>query len=135
MSNIREGGCLCGAVRYTAAWPPLATATCSCTHCQKQSGSAISILAVLPRDAVTVTGTLTVYQDRADSGQAVFRKFCGACGSPVITETPQGTADGLIFIKAGTLDDTSNLAPAVHYWTDSAQDWFVFGPGNKLPTQ
>ena len=28
MTTVRSGGCLCGAVRYEARWPPLMVATC-----------------------------------------------------------------------------------------------------------
>jgi hypothetical protein len=129
MTTMRVGGCLCGAVRYTTEWPPMAVVACHCRNCQKQAGSALSMVGVLQRDKLTVTGDLTVYEDRAESGAAVYRKFCGKCGSPVITDTKAAEQQGIIFIKAGTLDDVSGLAPATHYWTDSAQDWFVFPDG------
>ena len=129
MSESRSGGCLCGSVRYEARWPPLMVATCSCKNCQKQAGSALSVIAVLPRDALTVTGELTTYNDRGETGNEVFRRFCGRCGSPVITDTPAAAQQGIIFIKAGTLDEAADLAPSVHYWTCSAQDWVVFPPG------
>ena len=29
----------------------------------------------------------------------------------------------MIFIKAGSLDDTSGFAPQVQFWTASKQDW------------
>jgi len=133
---VRTGGCLCGAVRYTVKWPPLAIATCCCTHCQKQAGSALSVVAFLKRDQLALTGELTTYEDRGASGDVVHRKFCGRCGSPVVTETPSATAQDMIFIKAGTLDDRSGLAPSVHYWTNSAQDWFVFPDhGERLDEQ
>jgi hypothetical protein len=125
MSKSREGGCLCGAVRYIAEWPPIAVVACHCRNCQKQAGSALSVVGVLQRNALKVTGA-----------PAVYRKFCGKCGSPVITDTVAAEQQGIIFIKAGTLDDVSGLAPATHYWTDSAQDWFVFPDGGvKLERQ
>ena len=129
MSGTRTGGCLCGAIRYEAQWPPLATVVCHCKNCQKQAGSALSVVAVLPRDSLTVTGDLCTYQDVGASGQAVFRKFCGQCGSPVVTDTAAAEQQGIIFIKAGTLDEAADLAPTRHYWTKSAQDWFVFPDG------
>lgn len=136
MSGVRKGGCLCGAVRYEANWPPLATAVCHCRNCQKQAGSALSVVAVLPRSGLKVTGALNVYQDSGTTGQPVFRKFCGLCGSPVITDTPTAQSQDIIFIKAGTLDDTADLTPTLHYWTSSAQRWFVFPDGAEyLDTQ
>jgi hypothetical protein len=131
MTDHRTGGCLCGAVRYEAAWPPLMVATCSCKNCQKQAGSALSIIAVLPRDGLKVEGELTTFTDHADSGAEVYRKFCPRCGSPVITDTPEAAAQGIIFIKAGTLDKADDLAPSLHYWTRSAQHWVVFPDGGE----
>jgi hypothetical protein len=123
---VRAGGCLCGAVRYEADWPPLATVACHCTHCQKQSGSALSVIVVLPREGLTIDGELAVYLDTAQSGREVQRKFCRQCGSPVVTDTAAAQKEGVIFVKAGTLDDASDLAPTLHYWAESAQTWFVF---------
>lgn len=128
-SQVRTGGCLCGAVRYEVDWPPQALVTCHCTNCQKQAGSALSVVAVLARDGLRVDGELNTYEDRGTSGQPVWRRFCPRCGSPVITDTPAVTQQGLIFLKAGTLDETADLVPTLHYWTRSAQGWFPFNSG------
>ena len=56
-----------------------------------------------------------------------MRKFCSTCGSPVVTEIP--AMPDMLFIKSGTLDDTSGAAPAAHLWTTSAQKWFAFPEG------
>jgi hypothetical protein len=136
MSETRAGGCLCGAVRYTTAWPPIAVATCQCANCQKQAGSAISIIALVPAAGLEVAGELTAYEDHGDSGGTVFRKFCGTCGSPVISDIPGMEAQGIRVLKAGTLDDRSGLNPQMHYWTESGQDWMVLPEGGvKLATQ
>lgn len=134
--QVRHGGCLCGAVRYIVQWPPVLVATCHCGNCQKQAGSALSVIAFLKREQLEVVGELSTYEDVGASGDAVYRKFCGKCGSPVITETPSATTQGNVFIKAGTLDDCSALVPTLHFWTKSAQDWFVFPEsGQRLETQ
>lgn len=134
--EAREGGCLCGKVRYKVAWPPLAVVTCSCRNCQKQSGSALSVVGMSRRGDLAVTGTLTTYEDKGDSGKAVYRQFCAHCGSPVLTDTPDAEAQGIIFFKAGTLDQTADLEPATHMWTKSAQHWVVFPEHhNTLPEQ
>lgn len=125
-ASVRHGGCLCGAVRYSVEWPPVLVATCHCRNCQKQAGSALSMVAFLKREQLHLEGDLSTYEDVGSTGDPVYRKFCKKCGSPVITETPSATAQGNIFIKAGTLDDTSALMPSLHFWTKSAQGWFVF---------
>jgi hypothetical protein len=132
----REGGCLCGQVRYVVAWPPVRVMTCQCTHCQKQSGSSISIIAMVRTADLEITGQLTSYADAGDSGNSLERRFCGTCGSPVLTAIPAMEAQGMTFLKAGTLDDASGLSPEVHLWTQSAQDWMVLPEaGAKLPRQ
>ena len=91
---------------------------------------------MLPRDGLKVDGELTTFTDHAESGNVVFRKFCPRCGSPVITDTPAAADQGIIFIKAGTLDEAADLAPTTHYWTCSAQEWMVFPEaGEKLEKQ
>jgi hypothetical protein len=132
IAETRTGGCLCGAVRYVTSWPPMMVATCHCKHCQRQAGSAFSVIAVVPKGGLTIEGTLTRFEDGSASGNPVYRKFCGTCGSPVFTETPGADEQGIIFIKAGTLDDVTDLVPTTHFWTSSAQGWVVHPEGATL---
>ncbi len=122
----REGGCLCGAVRYSVAWPPILIATCSCKNCQKQAGSALSVIAMVSEAAMELSGTLSAYVDTGESGGTVLRKFCGICGSPVLSEVPAAAAQGIAIIKAGTLDDSKDVKPTLHYWIYTAPDWMLF---------
>ena len=94
---------------------------CHCKNCQRQAGSSYSVLFAVADDQIQISGDLTVYEDRSESGNIVHRHFCGTCGSPVKTSLP--TQPGMTYIKAGTLDDTSVLEPQAHFWTDSKQNW------------
>jgi hypothetical protein len=129
MSERRTGGCLCGAVRYELEWPPQATVVCHCRDCQKQAGTAFSVVGVSRREGLTLRGELTTFAHPGSSGQTVERKFCANCGSPVLTDTQAARAQGIVFFKAGTLDQTADLAPSLHYWTQSAQAWFALPAG------
>jgi hypothetical protein len=113
-------------VRYTLVWPPLDLVTCSCRHCQKQSGGALSVVAVVGQSMLSIEGSLTTYIDVGNSGQDVLRRFCATCGSPILTDTPSANGAGLRFVKVGTLDDTTDLKPRAHYWTERAQGWVLF---------
>lgn len=115
------GGCLCGAVRYAVEGEPSAQAVCHCRNCQRQTGSAFSVLVAVPRAALTLNGTPQTFVDQGDSGAAVHRHFCGACGSPIYTELP--SAPAVVYLKAGTMDEPRELAPRVHVWCDSAWSW------------
>lgn len=125
MSADHEGGCLCGQVRYRIAGAPLMQAVCHCRNCQKQSGSAWSMIAGVPEAALSVTGTVRTYEDHGESGGAVLRQFCPDCGSPLFSRV--ASAPGLVFVKAGTLDDTSGFQPQVQVWTRSKQHWVDLG--------
>jgi hypothetical protein len=120
MANM-QGGCLCGKVRYSTAADPIFTGVCHCHNCQKETGSAFSVVVGVPKPSLTLTGTLKTYNDRGDSGQAVYRKFCPECGSTVMTEVA-AMAD-VAMISAGTLDDTSAIEPAMHIYCSSKQNW------------
>jgi hypothetical protein len=115
------GGCNCGKIRYELHAQPLIVAACHCTHCRKQAGAAYSVNLAMAADAVSITGELSRYEDVGDSGQAVYREFCGTCGSPiqsVIAANPK-----VVAVKVGTLDDPNPYPPAVHLWTCSAVSW------------
>lgn len=121
-----EGGCLCGEVRYVAEGTTANAAVCHCRNCQRQSGSAFSVLVAVRRADLTVTGKPRCYEDRGESGGLVRRVFCATCGSPLFSEL--GGAPDTVYLKAGTLDAPHALAPKVHVWCDSAWAWPGFAP-------
>jgi len=119
------GGCLCGQVRYSANTEPVFTGICHCHNCQKQAGTAFSIVVAVPKQAFSVQGTSKTYGDKGDSGKAVLRRFCPDCGSPIISDAE--ALPDVAIIKAGTLDDTSWLKPTMEIFCDSAQPWVQLG--------
>ena len=124
-----DGGCLCGSVRYTANADPAIVVVCHCKNCQKQSGSAFSVLVGVPKSAISVEGALKTFHDKGDSGQPVDRSFCPECGSPIIFDG--ASTPDLRFIRAGTLDDTSWLDPKMHVYCESAQRWTPIPEGSQ----
>lgn len=122
MSKV-AGSCLCGSIKYTSESAPQMTAVCHCKNCQRQSGTAFSIIVGVPADSLVFEGqeNLKEYLDHGESGGAVYRRFCRNCGSPILSLV--ASAPGMAFIKAGTLDDSSWLNPSVHIWCDTAQPW------------
>ncbi len=48
------GGCLCGHVRYSANADPVFVGVCHCTHCQRQTGTAFSVLVGVPKPAMSI---------------------------------------------------------------------------------
>jgi len=116
-----EGGCLCGGVRYSVDGPVRGEAVCHCRNCQRQGGSAFSVLAAVDRGALTISGDPALYVDHGESGAEVHRHFCRTCGSPLYSSLPASPA--VVYLKAGTLDAPQGMSPRVHVWCDSAWAW------------
>ena len=80
-----SGGCLCGGVRYTIDQPPAMQFVCHCKSCQRQAGTAYSVIDGVPDAQLHISGTPTAYADQGDSGNPLTRQFCGTCGSPLFS--------------------------------------------------
>ena len=121
MTEILEGGCLCGAIRYRAEADQTLHYLCHCTHCQKWGGTAYHSAIVVAAADLTVTGKPKVFTRLADSGRTIARYFCGDCGGHLYTSPwPEATRFSL---KAGTLDDPALFRPAHEIWRQSRVDW------------
>ena len=129
------GGCLCGAIRYELANPPGAAVICHCKNCQKQAGSAFStIVGTSDADFSITQGQTKDYVDQeTDSGNKVHRHFCGDCGSPIYSALD--AQPGAVYVKSGTLDDTSSFQPQVHVWCSTKQPWVELPDGTPQLAQ
>ncbi|MBV8492542.1 MAG: GFA family protein [Alphaproteobacteria bacterium] len=126
------GGCLCGKVRYSANAEPMFTGACHCKTCQKESGSAFNIVVAVPQSALSIQGSPKTYARSGDSGQQVVHRFCPDCGSTITSEP--AAMPGASIIRAGTLDDTSWLQPAMEIYCDNAQPWVkLAGERQRFP--
>lgn len=128
-----DGSCLCGNITYTCDAEPLVTANCHCKHCQGSTGSAFSTVVVVPADSVEISGeTLAIFVTTSEeTGLPGQRHFCTNCGSPLLTKSDDST--GLVYLKAGTLNDTSRVSPVLDVWTDSKQEWSDHGGRIAVP--
>jgi hypothetical protein len=122
LSYLKTGGCQCGAVRYEITHEPIVVYACHCTECQRQSGAAFGMTAVIPKEHFRLTrGELKNFPRTGDSGRTMLCWFCATCGTRIY-HSPANLGQNCN-IKPGTLDDTSWLVPTVHVWTRSAQSW------------
>ena len=78
---------------------------------------------VVHESQLTISGDLRTYEDRGRTGDDVYvlRRFCGSCGSPIVSVLAK--SEGIVAVKAGTLDDRSQVAPAVEVWCEERQPW------------
>jgi hypothetical protein len=124
------GSCLCRAIRYEVNVPITELRACHCRDCQKSSGTAGSVNAMIQSSAFRITqGTPKRFTLTADSGRILHRFFCGDCGSPLFSRrelTPENTS-----LRIGTLDDAPAMKIIAHIWTRSARPWAHIDPATK----
>jgi hypothetical protein len=128
MTDGLQGGCACGAVRYHMSPDPMFVHCCHCRDCQRQTGSAFVLNALIEADRVELlSGEPTPHLMPTDSGRphTVFR--CPTCGTAVWSE--YGGVKVLRFMRVGTLDDPSALPPDVHIYTRSKLPWVTLADG------
>jgi hypothetical protein len=118
-----SGGCLCGAVRYALNARPLAVNACHCTDCKKTTGATNVIMLIADSAAFSSTGDTQSYRKRADSGRELDIKRCAVCGTRLFHHNMASSA--LVFIAAGTLDDSSWAVPTSHIWVERASPGVV----------
>lgn len=123
MSEVHEGGCLCGAVRYRVKNAPLRASVCHCRNCQRRTGSAFGIGAYFPEQNVQfLQGTMKSYDHRSDeSGRLLRTGFCPQCGV-TLTWTVEALP-GLRAIAGGSFDDPQWFRIERHSWMRSAHPW------------
>lgn len=123
--TMREGGCLCGAVRYRLQGEPLMARVCWCRVCQKISANG-TVNAIVPAAALEVHGETARYSSVADSGNVITREFCPRCGCHVYAASAANSQFRVI--RIGTLDDPSSIRPTHNIWSASAPAWACLDP-------
>jgi hypothetical protein len=124
----REGGCLCGAVRYAVHGPLREILVCHCGECRRWSGHAWTPTAARNEDLEVSGEADLVWVPSPRSEHGASRGFCRRCGASLFWRAP---TFGRTSISAGTLDDPSGLRIAAHIWVEQAVDWER--PGDDLP--
>jgi hypothetical protein len=118
---LLTGGCLCGAVRYTTTATPLMTFVCHCRSCQKFTGSAFGAVVVIPKEMVTIKGTMKTFTSPGGSGVPLRRYFCPECGSSIGEESDR--RPGALILSIGTFDKPKSAAPTFEKFCEDAWPW------------
>ena len=123
-----SGRCSCGAVKYRLTSEPMFVNCCHCLDCQRQTGSAFVLNAIIEADRVEVfSGETRGYPQPTDSGRPHIIHRCPACGTALWSN--YGGLDKLRFVRVGTLEQPSALTPKAHIFTRSKQPWVVLPEG------
>jgi len=122
MAKPLEGGCACGAIRYRLKSEPMFVHCCHCRDCQRQTGSAFVLNALIETDRIEIlSGKPEPVGMPTDSGRPHDIYRCPACRIAVWSD--YGRRPALRFVRVGTLDEASALPPDVHIFARSKLPW------------
>ncbi|MEM7281223.1 MAG: GFA family protein [Pseudomonadota bacterium] len=106
--EVKNGGCLCGAVRYQVSGPVRDIVNCHCEMCVRIHGAAGAHSKARKSD-------ITITHDKGlawyETSQIARRGFCKICGSGLFWEPLAQDGTGIL---AGTLDDCDELRTIGH---------------------
>ena len=113
------GACRCGQVRIEINAPPLMTAACHCTGCQRMSSSAYSLTAIFPADGFRVTEGTPVIGGM--HGPELHHHFCPNCMTWMFTRI-EGM-DWFVNVRPTLLEDRSWFSPFIETMTKEKLAW------------
>jgi hypothetical protein len=124
-----DGGCTCRFVRYRMSSKPLFVHCCHCRWCQRETGTAFALNAMIESDRVQLlSGEVDVIDTPSASGAGQKIARCPRCHIAVWSNYGGG-GDKVRFVRVGTLDEPDRLPPDIHIFTMSKQPWVVLPAG------
>lgn len=119
---IATGRCTCGAVKYALLKKPLIVHCCHCRWCQRETGAAFALNAMIETSAAPVLqGAPEVIDTPSASGAGQRISRCPTC--KVALWSNYGGNDLMRFIRVGTLNTPDDFPPDIHIFTSSKQPW------------
>jgi hypothetical protein len=127
-----EGGCTCRAVRYRMMSKPMFVHCCHCTWCQRETGSAFVINALIETDRVKLLqGKPVMVLTPSNSGKGQNIARCASCHVALWSHY-QGAGPKAAFVRVGTLDNPNVCPPDIHIFTSTKQVWVTLPKGARV---
>jgi hypothetical protein len=123
-----DGGCTCGTVRYRLTRKPMYVHCCHCRWCQRETGTAFALNAMIEADRVVLlSGVPEAVDTPSNSGKGQKISRCPSCRI-ALWSNYAGAGDAIHFVRVGTLDEPDRLPPDIHIFTESKQPWVTLSP-------
>ncbi len=124
MQRIAE--CACGQLRVTVQGDPFTVAVCSCTYCQKRTGSAFGMSSYFEKEdqLISIEGDHKGFRRTSQRGRWFEHHFCPECGSTVFWYGEM--LPDKIGIAAGSFTDPDFPAPEAAVWDGTRYKWIEF---------
>jgi len=124
-----DGGCTCRHVRYRMTSRPMFVNCCHCRWCQRETGTAFALNAMIEADRVELlSGDVELADTPSASGRGQRIWRCPAC-RVALWSNYAGAGDSVRFVRVGTLDEPDRLPPDIHIFTMSKQPWVILPEG------
>lgn len=122
-----RGECSCGEIHYELTNKPMFVHCCHCSWCQRETGSAFAINALIETSYIRVTKgkpEIVYISSNSGSGQEVAR--CPSCKTAIWSH--YGAAKEVVsFVRVGTLNNPNCYPPDIHIFTSTKQKWVQLG--------
>jgi hypothetical protein len=130
MAEIRMNGrCACGELRYAMTDRPLFVHCCHCSWCQRETGTAFALNAMIEADRVVLEcGAPQIVDTPSASGKGQRISRCPRC-RVAVWSTYAGSGEAVRFVRVGTLDEPGRLPPDIHIYTSTKLSWVVLPDG------
>ncbi len=123
-----RGRCTCGAVRYRLTDRPLVVHCCHCSWCQRETGSAFAVNAMIETDRLQVEGVVEEVVTPSASGKGQIVARCPTCRVALYSHYA-GSGRLTAFVRVGTMEAPGDCPPDVHVFTDTKLAWVSLPPG------
>jgi hypothetical protein len=122
-----SGRCACGSIRYELLAHPMFVHCCHCDDCQRLTGSAFVLNAIIETQAINLLRgePVAVPVPRENGAHDIYR--CPKCQTAVWSD--YGRRSNLRFVRVGTLDKPGALKPDVHIHTRYKAKWLKLPKG------
>jgi hypothetical protein len=123
ITSPADGGCTCRYIRYRLMGPPLIVHCCHCRWCQRETGTAFALNAMIEADRVEVLeGEVDTVTTPSLSGRGQKISRCPKC-RVALWSNYWGAGEAVRFVRVGTLDEPDRFPPDLHIFTASKQPW------------
>ena len=125
------GGCTCREVRYATSAKPIFVNCCHCRWCQRETGSAFVINAMIESDRLRLTpesGAPKIVDTPSLSGIGQRIARCPTCRIALWSNYGR-RGDVIRFVRVGTFDEPDRFPPNAHIFTQSKQPWLTLPAG------
>ena len=123
------GQCTCGACAFRLTRAPIVTHACHCTWCQRETGGAFAINAVVETTSVEMLkGAPVTFAMPSQSGKGQVLHRCSDCGV-TLWSNYAGSGPAMAFVRVGTLEPGHGIVPDVHIFTSTKLPWVPLPEG------